>query len=406
MVRPGPSSRRPARPQHDGEERPVGRSGQKKGDLEHRPRLDPPDHPGDPAARSARRPRAVAATSGRASAAARGLVRGGPRSVGLVDATRVGRAAYRAVGRRRRSPTSAVAGSRGVRRAGGGYRQSVSGCSIVTRRVSRAPRPLGSGLAAAVRGARRGPRPGHPDGTSTGASRQGRGAVGRPVGPATARPARVDPGQRGASAADGLAHGRSPPAAATTRAAPAASTTPPPPRRRPTRSQHWPRLRRPGTRPARRGRHLTHQPAALADRHPDRSSHTTGDLDPRSAGDGSSTMWPVAVAGRGRPVVGGPAAVGGWSSSSACSTGATAATDWPSSRFITRTPVASRPCDEMSRTGMRMTTPPDAMTKISSSSADHERRHDEALAGGELDAPHALAAAALRLKFSSWVRLP
>ena len=44
---------------------------------------------------------------------------------------------------------------------------------------------------------------------------------------------------------------------------------------------------------------------------------------------------------------------------------------------------------------MRMTVPPEAMTKISSSSDDHERGHDVAPAGGELDAPDALAAAAL-----------
>jgi hypothetical protein len=47
---------------------------------------------------------------------------------------------------------------------------------------------------------------------------------------------------------------------------------------------------------------------------------------------------------------------------------ATAATDWPSSRFITRTPVASRPCEEMLRTSIRVATPADEMQMMSSSS--------------------------------------
>jgi hypothetical protein len=34
---------------------------------------------------------------------------------------------------------------------------------------------------------------------------------------------------------------------------------------------------------------------------------------------------------------------------------------------MTRTPVASRPCEEISRTGMRITVPPEEMAKISSS---------------------------------------
>src|SRR6202034_1402934 len=48
-------------------------------------------------------------------------------------------------------------------------------------------------------------------------------------------------------------------------------------------------------------------------------------------------------------------------------TGATAASAWPSSRFITRTPVASRPWDAISRTAVRMTTPPDDTKRTSSS---------------------------------------
>ena len=47
--------------------------------------------------------------------------------------------------------------------------------------------------------------------------------------------------------------------------------------------------------------------------------------------------------------------------------GATDATVWPSSRFITRTPVAPRPCEEISRTSMRMVVPLEATATISSS---------------------------------------
>ena len=42
---------------------------------------------------------------------------------------------------------------------------------------------------------------------------------------------------------------------------------------------------------------------------------------------------------------------------------------WPSSRFMTRTPVASRPCEAISRAWVRMTTPPEETSRISSSSA-------------------------------------
>jgi hypothetical protein len=55
------------------------------------------------------------------------------------------------------------------------------------------------------------------------------------------------------------------------------------------------------------------------------------------------------------------------SSSSAPKIGATDATVWPSSRLMTRTPVASRPCDEMSRTAIRIVTPPDETATMSSS---------------------------------------
>jgi len=48
-------------------------------------------------------------------------------------------------------------------------------------------------------------------------------------------------------------------------------------------------------------------------------------------------------------------------------TKAAVATEWPSSRFITRTPVASRPWEETSRTGVRMSTPPVEATSLSSS---------------------------------------
>ena len=78
--------------------------------------------------------------------------------------------------------------------------------------------------------------------------------------------------------------------------------------------------------------------------------------------------------------------------------GATEATTWPASRFMTRTPVASRPCDEMSRTGMRTVVPPEEMTTTSSSRPTMKAGHDAALAGGELDAAHALAAAALAVE--------
>ena len=63
------------------------------------------------------------------------------------------------------------------------------------------------------------------------------------------------------------------------------------------------------------------------------------------------------------------------------------ATVWPSSRFITRTPVASRPCEEISRTGMRIS---DAArrrsTKISSSRPTMNAATTWPLLAGELDA--------------------
>ena len=55
-------------------------------------------------------------------------------------------------------------------------------------------------------------------------------------------------------------------------------------------------------------------------------------------------------------------------SSSAERTGATDATVSPSPRFMTRTPVASRPCEEIPRTSIRMRVPTLLMTKTSSSS--------------------------------------
>ena len=70
----------------------------------------------------------------------------------------------------------------------------------------------------------------------------------------------------------------------------------------------------------------------------------------------------------------------------------------PSSRFMTRTPVASRPWDEISRTAMRMSVPPDDDDEDLVVEADHERGDHDALLGRELDAPHALAAAALAVE--------
>ncbi len=56
-----------------------------------------------------------------------------------------------------------------------------------------------------------------------------------------------------------------------------------------------------------------------------------------------------------------------YSSSSVAKMSATEATLWPSSRLITRTPVASRPWLEISFTAMRMVTPPDDTATMSSS---------------------------------------
>ena len=86
------------------------------------------------------------------------------------------------------------------------------------------------------------------------------------------------------------------------------------------------------------------------------------------------------------------------SRSSLARIGATEATVWPASRFITRTPVASRPCEEISRTGMRMVTPPDDTATISSSRPTMNAATTWPLRAGELDADHALAAAALAVE--------
>ena len=84
------------------------------------------------------------------------------------------------------------------------------------------------------------------------------------------------------------------------------------------------------------------------------------------------------LARRGRTAVSGPMSSATLSivglrcplrSGSASSTGATALTVSPSSSRATRTPVASRPCAEISLAPMRMILPPDENTRISSSGA-------------------------------------
>ena len=77
--------------------------------------------------------------------------------------------------------------------------------------------------------------------------------------------------------------------------------------------------------------------------------------------------------------------------------GATEATVWPSSRFITRTPVAPRPCEEISRTGMRIVTPLDDTATISSSRPTMNAATTSPLRPVSLMPMHTLAAAALRV---------
>ena len=62
---------------------------------------------------------------------------------------------------------------------------------------------------------------------------------------------------------------------------------------------------------------------------------------------------------------------------------------------MTRTPVASRPWAAISRTEVRIITPADETTMISSSRRCHQRGDDRAPALGQLDAPDALSAAGL-----------
>ena len=69
---------------------------------------------------------------------------------------------------------------------------------------------------------------------------------------------------------------------------------------------------------------------------------------------------------------------------SALSTLATAATLWPASSFMTRTPVASRPCELISRTAWRVVTPPSEMSRISSSSSQVKAATKEAEKNGIL----------------------